>query len=287
MFFLYNVLMAVAGFCLKAIALFSPKIRLFVDGRKDVFQILRSKITTGDKIIWFHAASLGEYEQGIPVMEKVKILYPDHKLLLTFFSPSGFEVRKNNTIADITVYLPWDTISNVRKFLNIARPKLVFFVKYEYWPNYLKELRKRKIDTYLISGIFRENQVFFKWYGGFYRKALDTFNHFFVQNALSKELLLKLGKSNVTVSGDTRFDRVAAILEKDNSLDFISEFKDDKLLVVIGSSWPKDEKLLIEYINAAEADVKFIFAPHNIKEDQIKELASGLQKKPILFSEKD
>lgn len=286
MFFLYNLLVPIAGFVLKIAALFSPKMRLFIDGRKTVFTELSNKISPSDKTIWFHAASLGEYEQGLPVIEKIKIKYPGHKIVLTFFSPSGYEVRKHNAVADVTVYLPLDTKSNAEKFLDLVHPEIAFFIKYEYWPNYLNEIKKRNITTYLISGIFREKQMFFKWYGGFYRKALDAFDHFFVQNVKSKELLLKLGKTNVTVSGDTRFDRVAAILEKDNSLDFISSFKDDTLTVVIGSSWPKDENLLVKYINETNHDVKFIIAPHNIKAEQIRQLKNSIAKRTVLFSEK-
>ena len=162
---------------------------------------------------------------------------------------------------------------------------MVFFIKYEYWPNYLNELKKKQIPTYLISGIFRKNQLFFKWYGGFYRKALDAFLHFFVQNTSSKELLLKLNKTNVTISGDTRFDRVASILEKDNSLDFISAFKNDTLTIVVGSSWPKDEEFLVKFINENKFNIKFIIAPHNIKEEQIAHLKDSITKKTILYSD--
>jgi len=287
MFFLYNLLVVFAGFVLKIIALFSPKMKLFVEGRRAVFSDLAQKIKPSDHTIWFHTASLGEYEQGLPVIEKVKERFPNHKIVLTFFSPSGFEVRKNNAVADVTLYLPLDTRNNAAEFIRLVHPDLVFFIKYEYWPNYLNFLKKQQIPTYLISGIFRENQMFFKWYGGFYRKALDTFNHFFVQNARSKALLSQLGKNNATVSGDTRFDRVAAILEKDNSLDFISEFKNDTLTVVVGSSWPKDENLLVNYINSTNHNVKFIIAPHNIKPEQIQQLHNSITKKTVLFSEKE
>lgn len=286
MFFLYNLLVIIAGFFLRIAALWSKKLKLFVDGRKTVFQTLQREISHTDKTIWFHAASLGEYEQGLPVMEKVREKYPKHKIILTFFSPSGYEVRKNNTAADVTIYLPLDTAANARKFLKLTHPDLVFFIKYEYWPNYLNQLKKAGTPTYLISGIFREKQMFFKWYGGFYRSALNTFTHFFVQNAASKDLLEKLGKTNVTVSGDTRFDRVAAILEKDNTLDFIASFKNNITTVVVGSSWPKDEELLTAYINASSG-VKFIIAPHNIKDAQIQSLRSAISKKTVLFSEKD
>ena len=285
MFFLYNLLVSFALQLLKIVALFNPKIKLFVSGRKTVFATLASKINPSDKTIWFHAASLGEYEQGLPVIEKIKEKFPNHKIILTFFSPSGFEVRKKNTIADVTIYLPLDTQSNAKKFIALAHPEMAFFIKYEYWPNYLNELRKGSIKTYLISGIFRKNQLFFKWYGGFYRNALETFDHFFVQNGQSKELLKQLGKSNVTVSGDTRFDRVAAILEKDNTLDFIAQFKNQTLTVVAGSSWPKDEHLLVDFINTTRHRVKFILAPHNIKAEQIQQLKNSISKKTVLYSE--
>lgn len=287
MLFLYNLIVLIAGFSLKIIAAFSPKIKLFVEGRKIVFLTLEQKIKPSDKTIWFHAASLGEYEQGLPVIEKIKEKFPQHKIVVTFFSPSGYEVRKNNTVADVTVYLPLDTKKNAKQFLKLVHPDLVFFIKYEYWLNYLSELQTSKTPTYLISGILRENQMFFKWYGGFYRKALDAFTYFFVQNENSKKLLLQLGKTNTAVSGDTRFDRVVAILEKDNTLDFIANFKNDTLTIVIGSSWPKDENLLIDFINSNNYNVKFIIAPHNIKDEQIQQLKSSIIKKTILFSEKE
>ncbi|PKB16108.1 3-deoxy-D-manno-octulosonic acid transferase [Flavobacterium sp. 5] len=287
MHFLYNLIIQITQFLVKIIALFSPKMKLFVDGRKDVFTILMQKIDSKDQTIWFHAASLGEYEQGLPVIEKIKEKYPNHKIIITFFSPSGYEVRKNNTVADVTVYLPLDTPKNAKQFLKLVHPELVFFIKYEFWINYLDQLQKQNIPTYLISGIFREKQLFFKWYGGFYRKALNTFTHFFVQNENSEKLIKQLGKTNVTVSGDTRFDRVVTILEKDNTLDFISEFKNNKTTIVIGSSWPKDETLLVDYINSNPQEVKFIIAPHNIKPEQIQQLQNSFTKETVLFSEKE
>lgn len=291
MFFLYNLVAYFAELLLQIFAFFSPKLKRFTEGRKDVFKILSTKINSSDKTIWFHAASLGEYEQGLPVMEKVKTKFPDHKIVLSFFSPSGYEVRKNNTVADLTVYLPLDTPKNVKYFLDLVHPEMAFFIKYEYWPNYLKELRKRNIKTFLISGIFRKKQAFFKWYGGFYRNALKTFHHFFVQNQTSKELIQNIGFENVTVAGDTRFDRVTTILEKDNTLEFIDVFCKDTsqdfktTTIVIGSSWPKDEELLIDYINKTTHQLKFIIAPHNIKSEQIEKLKTEIIKKTVLFSE--
>ena len=287
MLFLYNLLVHLAGFIITIIAVFNPKMKLFIKGRSTVFNILEKKINPSDQTIWFHAASLGEYEQGLPVIEKIKNQFPSHKIVLTFFSPSGYEIRKNNTVADVTVYLPLDTKKNAQQFTKLVHPDLVFFIKYEYWPNYLKELKKREIKTYLISGILRENQLFFKWYGGFYREALNTFTYFFVQNESSKNLLYTLGKTNVVVSGDTRFDRVAAILEKDNTLDYVAQFKNNTIMVVAGSTWPKDEDLLVNFINSNTLNIKFIIAPHNIKEEQIQKLKNSITKKTVLFSEKE
>ncbi|MQP25358.1 3-deoxy-D-manno-octulosonic acid transferase [Flavobacterium sp. LMO8] len=301
MLFIYNIITLLAAQLLKIVALFSPKMKLFVDGRNSVFQTLADQIQSSDKTIWFHAASLGEYEQGLPVIEAIKQQFPTHKIVVTFFSPSGYEVRKNNMVADVTVYLPLDTISNAKQFIELVHPEMAFFIKYEYWPNYLNELKKQSrsfgTKTYLISGILREKQAFFKWYGGFYRNALKTFDYFFVQNESSKKLLQSIGFNNVKISGDTRFDRVVSILERDNAMDFIEQFKNldsarfDKnvnqkaKVVVIGSSWPKDEALLVNYINQSSDDVKFIIAPHNIKQEQISNLKNQIQKKTILFSE--
>ncbi|MFN4026473.1 MAG: 3-deoxy-D-manno-octulosonic acid transferase [Flavobacterium sp.] len=287
MFLLYNFIVLLAAATVKILAFFSPKMKLFVNGRKNVFKTLNEKIKAEDKTIWFHAASLGEYEQGLPVMEQIRAKYSNYKIVLTFFSPSGYEVRKNNTVADVTVYLPLDTAFNAKKFIALTHPELVFFIKYEYWPNYLKVLKQAGIKTYLISGIFREKQAFFKWYGGFYRNALQTFDFFFVQNESSKKLLQSIGYQNVKISGDTRFDRVVSILGRDNRLDFIEAFKNNTTTIVIGSSWPKDESLLVTFINQCSSKVKFIIAPHNIKAEQIADLKAQITKPTVLFSEKE
>jgi 3-deoxy-D-manno-octulosonic-acid transferase len=183
--------------------------------------------------------------------------------------------------------LPLDSKKNAAAFLKLVHPEMVFFIKYEYWPNYLNELQKLHIKTYLISGVFRENQMFFKWYGGFYRNALKTFDYFFVQNESSKKLLQSIGFTNVKIAGDTRFDRVVSILERDNSLDFIEQFKNNTTTIVVGSSWPKDENILVNFINQNSVNVKFIIAPHNIKTEQIQELQKTISKKTVLFSEKE
>lgn len=288
MLIIYQLVVRFASQFLRLIALFNPKIKLFVEGRKVVFHQLQEAITPSDKTIWFHAASLGEFEQGLPIMEAIKKKYPSHKIVVSFFSPSGYEVKKSNTIADVTVYLPLDTKRNAHNFIKAVHPDLVFFIKYEFWPNYLNELKQLQIKTFLVSGIFRKNQAFFKWYGGFYRKALEAFSYFFVQNESSKTLIQRLGYQNVMISGDTRFDRVMNILERDNSLDFMDEFcTANSKIIVIGSSWPKDEEMLLNYINTSAENIKFVIAPHNIKADQIKNLKSQLRKKTILFSEKE
>ncbi len=281
--FLYQLGINLAALLLPVSRFFSPKMKLFVDGRKQSFAVLENQIDKNQEYIWFHVASLGEYEQGLPVMEEIKAQYPEYKLLLTFFSPSGFEIRKNNKIADITIYLPLDTKQNVKRFLDIVQPKMVFFIKYEFWPNYLYELKNRNIPTYLISGIFRKNQLFFKWYGGFYRKALQSFDHFFVQNDASAQLLKSIDFNNSTVNGDTRFDRVAQIVERAQPLDFIADFKNNTTTIVIGSSWVDDEAIYLPYLNNSE-NVKFIIAPHNIKEEEITRLISKIDKKTVRFT---
>uniref|UniRef100_UPI00404A456D 3-deoxy-D-manno-octulosonic acid transferase n=1 Tax=Flavobacterium sp. TaxID=239 RepID=UPI00404A456D len=282
---LYNFLIVLVAKLLPIIAFFSPKIKLFVEGRKQVSNILKDKISANDYVVWFHAASLGEFEQGIPVIERYKNEFPTHKILVTFFSPSGYEVRKNNKLADGTIYLPLDTISNVNQFLKLANPQKVFFIKYEFWPNYLEALAKKKIPVYLISGIFRKDQIFFKSYGSFYRKALQNIDYFFVQNETSKALLTSIGFTNVTISGDTRFDRVGNILKQNNQLDFIESFKNNTITIVVGSSWPKDEAFFIDFINRFSGKAKFIFAPHLIQKEAIQTLKNTFQKQTILYSE--
>ena len=286
--FLYNIVIYIIGFHLKLIALFNHKIKLGVEGRSRTFNILKETIDSNDNVFWFHCASLGEYEQGLPVFKVLRERYKNHKIVLTFFSPSGYEIRKNTNVADIVVYLPLDTKYNARTFLDIIHPEFTVFVKYDIWPNYLNELKKRNLRAILISASFRNSQSYFKWYGSIFHKALTAFEHIFVQNKTSKTLLECINIKNVTISGDTRYDRVSQQLELDNHLDFISEFKQNKTCMVIGSSWPEDEELLVQYINENTfKDVKFILAPHNIKTNQIENLKSTIKVKTILFSEKE
>lgn len=287
MYILYSLLILFAGFVLKITALFNKKIKLFIDGRKLTFTKLQQVIAESDEVIWMHCASLGEFEQGRPIIEKLKLKFPNRKVVLTFFSPSGYEVRKNYDYADVVCYLPLDSAQNAKRFLEIVHPKLAIFVKYEFWPNLLKELKTRNIETLLVSGIFRENQSFFKGYGTWMRKSLTAFTHFFVQDENSKQLLDSINFNNVTVSGDTRFDRVFEITQQNNKLPFIEEFIDNKYTLVAGSTWKEDEMMLVDYINnKASENEKFIIAPHNINPKDISDLKNSISKKVVLFSEK-
>ncbi len=281
--FLYNLVLFKATILLPIIGFFNKKIKLFINGRKEVFS--KIEVLKNEHTIWFHAASLGEFEQARPIIEELKKENYKYKILVTFFSPSGYEIRKNYKLADVVCYLPLDTKSNAKKFIEIVNPKMAIFIKYEFWPNILNQLKTKEIPTILVSGILRDKQLFFKSYGGFMRESLKAFHYFFVQNQESKKLLNSINFTNVTVAGDTRFDRVSKILEQDNSLDFITEFKSGKYTLVAGSTWQEDEKLLVNYINNnAGEDEKFIIAPHNIKTDAVLELQKSINKKTVLFS---
>jgi len=281
----YDFIVFLASLFLPIAAVFNKKIKLFVAGRKQTF----SKIAAlkNKKTLWFHAASLGEFEQARPIIAVLKKKYPDYKILITFFSPSGYEIRKKYDLADVVCYLPLDSNSNAKKFVGLVNPTLAVFIKYEFWPNLLDALKKKEIPTILVSGIFRKKQIFFKYYGGFMRNSLKAFHHFFVQDENSKQLLTTIQFENISVVGDTRFDRVSEILKQDNSQDFITAFKDNTYTVVAGSTWQEDEALFVNYINhVASEEEKFIIAPHNIKQDSIVALQKALQKKSVLFSEK-
>lgn len=232
---------------------------------------MRGIISPKDRVVWVHAASLGEFEQGRPLIERVREEYPEYKILLTFFSPSGYEIRKDYEGADYIFYLPLDLPWNARKFLDIANPEVAIFVKYEYWFNLLFELRRRKIRSYVVSAIFREKSPFFKWWGWLWRRALKSFNMIFVQNQESKTLLKKIGFESVIVAGDTRFDRVATIAQGANQLPTIERFKGESRLLVAGSTWLPDERLLCE-LARRHPEVKIIIAPHEIDEKHIFEI---------------
>ena len=281
---LYNIGLSIGWSFLKVQTFFKPKIKKFVEGRKDVWTCL-ANLPKERPVIWFHAASLGEFEQGLPVIEKIRNEMPGYTLLLTFFSPSGYEVRKSTKVVDTVCYLPIDSQRNVESFLDTVQPALAVFIKYEIWPNYLKTLQKRNVPTVLISAIFNERQAFFKWYGSFVRKALSRFTKIFVQNEASKNLLKGLGFNNVAISGDTRFDRVSYIREQLVSLDFMEEFKQQHLCLVAGSTWPEDEEILLNFINSYSGQMRFVFAPHDINTDHIKQLQNQINKSSILYSE--
>jgi 3-deoxy-D-manno-octulosonic-acid transferase len=286
--FLYNIGINLLQIALHLLALFNEKINQGVKGRAQTFSLLESKINSQDKTLWFHCASLGEYEQGLPVFKALRTHYSKHKIVLTFFSPSGYEIRKNAPIADVVVYLPIDSKKNAKRFLNLVNPELTIFVKYDIWPNILNELKTRNLHAILISALYRKNQSYFKFYGSILRKGLFAFKHIFTQNETSKELLESIGYHHATTAGDTKFDRVTDQLKQNNTLDFIESFKQDKLCVVAGSTWPEDESLLINYINSEITEhIKFIVAPHNIKTNQIQRLQENLNAKTVLFSEKD
>ena len=270
---LYNFGLTLYVWLIRLVAPRHPKARLWIDGRKDLYKRMAETIDPTDRIVWVHVASLGEFEQGRPIIERIRKTHPEYKILLTFFSPSGYEVRKNYQGVDYIFYLPIDTPRNARRFLDAAHPEIAIFVKYEFWLNLLRDLRRRKVRTYIVSAIFRRNSIFFRPYGGMWRQALESFDVMFVQNEESKKLLAGLGFDNVIVAGDTRFDRVAEIAAAAKHIDIIDRFKGDKRLFVAGSTWNPDEELLIRLIND-NADVKFIVAPHEMDEGRMARLAA-------------
>jgi len=268
MYWLYNISMLIYGLLVRLASLFNAKAKLFIRGRKGIFKHISAKFNGNDRPIWFHFASLGEFEQGRPVLEKIKASKPDEKIIVTFFSPSGYEIRKNYALADGIFYLPLDTISNAKKFVNLVNPKMAIFTKYEFWPNYFRALANKNIPLYIISGIFRPNQVFFKGYGGFYRNVLKCVKHFFVQNEESATLLKSIGIKNVDISGDTRFDRVYENAQSPKNLPVIEKFCGEAPVLIAGSTWPEDEKLLVDLV-AKKTNWKLVIAPHEIHEGHI------------------
>lgn len=281
---LYNLALYLAIFFLEILACFNPRIRRFVKGRRHTLTELQHAISPEDRVLWVHTASLGEYEQGLPVIRQLKKSYPDYKLLVTFFSPSGYEVKKNAGEVDWVHYLPLDTPANVNAFLERVRPALAVFVKYEIWPNYYRALGKSGIPFLLISARFNRKQVFFQWYGGFMRNALRQLSQIFVQDAASEALLKSIGLEQVVISGDTRFDRVSEILERDNALSFMDAFTKEQLCLVCGSTWPEDEALLVAAINKRSHKLKYLLAPHDIRPDHIAYLRNTLSVKAQLYS---
>lgn len=284
--FLYNIVLWIVQLFLPLTGLFSDKMKLFVQGRKRVFKVLQDNISPTDAVIWIHAASLGEYEQAVPIIQELRRDLPDHKILMTFFSPSGYEVKKHSDLVDVVTYLPLDTPGNVRRFLDLCHPEMSLFIKYEFWPNLLAALQDRGIFTLLVSGAFRPDQIFFKSYGKWMQQYLNTFNHFFLQNKSSQILLHSIGFNNTSISGDTRFDRVARQLQMNNALPFIEDFISGETTVVIGSSWPEDEDLLIPFINKDKTNTKYIIAPHTIQPGRIAEIVNALEVPAVRYSQK-
>lgn len=281
---MYNIVIYIYLIGVVIASLFSKKVRNMWRGERQAIGIIKEKMDPNAQYVWFHAASLGEFEQGRPLMEQLKREHPEYKILLTFFSPSGYEVRKNYEGADIITYLPLDTIMNARRFLRTIRPVMAFFIKYEFWYNYLHILKYRKVPVYSVSSIFRPEQVFFKWYGRSYGRVLHCFTHFFVQNEISRQLLAKIGINEVTVVGDTRFDRVLQIKEAAKQLPVVEAFTDGHRTFVAGSSWQPDEDIFIPWFNAHK-DWKLIIAPHVIGEDHLQQILSKIEGKAVRYTQ--
>ena len=286
---MYSLIIHLYAFFIELISPFHKKARLMRLGQWKTNGILREKIDRNAKYIWFHASSLGEFEQGRPLIEKIKAEHPECKILLTFFSPSGYEVRKNYGGADVVCYLPFDTPYRVKKFLDLSKPVMAIFIKYEFWDNYLSELKRRNIPVYIVSAIFRKEQLFFKWYGGMYRKVLSYFTHIFVQDDASRELLSKYGVTNVSVFGDTRFDRVQDVYKNTKQIPMVELFvnnnrSDNQLTMVAGSSWQQDEEVYLNYFNE-HPELKLIIAPHEIHKDHLMHIESMLKRPSIRLSE--
>ena len=280
----YNLAISLYEFAAKVAALFSSKPAKMLEGQKRAFMYLLNNLDPYDKHIWVHAASLGEFEQGRPLIERIRKDYPKYKIVLTFFSPSGYEVRKDYKGADYVCYLPFDTPDNAMMFVRIVKPVVAYFIKYEFWRNYLRELHKNDVPAYSISSIFRPNQIFFRWYGKSYREVLHCFDHFFVQNEESKKLLFSAGVTFSTVVGDTRFDRVLDIRAEAQPLPLVERFKGDALTLVAGSSWGPDEDIIISYFNA-HPEMKLVIAPHVVSDSHLKEIESKLKRPFVRYTQ--
>lgn len=281
---MYSLAIYLYMFCVNVVALFNHKARLMMRGHRDAWRILREKVDPEARYVWFHAASLGEFEQGRPLMERLRREHPEKKILLTFFSPSGYEVRKDYKGADIVCYLPFDTPLNALKFVRLARPEAALFIKYEFWRNYIDILHRRGVPVYSVSSIFRKGQIFFRPYGMFYSRCLRRMTHLFVQNEESRQLLSTIGVTAVTVTGDTRFDRVTEIMGQARPLPLVEAFaKGDAPLLVCGSTWPPDEEIIIPYFNA-HPTLRLVLAPHVVSEEHIRDIESKLKLPALRYS---
>lgn len=284
--FLYNFSIRFFGFLVLLASPFNAKAKQWHKGRTGLLKKIKKEVNPQEKLIWFHCASLGEFEQGRPVIETVKSTFSDHKIILTFFSPSGYEVRKNYDGADYIYYLPADTAVNARKFIQFVRPRMVFFIKYEFWFNYINELHKHKIPLFIVSAIFRRSQYFFKPGAGWARRQLQKVTYFFVQNEESLNLLSQVNVFHAEVSGDTRFDRVVELEKEDVRFPQVNLFKIDKKLLMAGSTWPADEDVLKEWITNSQHNFKLVIAPHVVSKERIAQLQTKFSDfNPILFSD--
>ncbi|MEN8817552.1 MAG: glycosyltransferase N-terminal domain-containing protein [Nonlabens sp.] len=281
---LYDIFSAFAKACLPLAGAFNKKLKLGAQGRERTWDILDQKVKSSLPKIWVHAASLGEFEQVVPVLEKIN--RDEYQVVLTFFSPSGYENKKNTKLADVVCYLPLDAVSNVNKFMATVEPSLAIMVKYEFWPNYLNKLKEIDCKTILISGMFRDKMSFNSWYGKWMIKSLESFDHFFLQNESSLTNLKKLGFTNASVSGDTRFDRASQLIERDNTVSFLEEFVSGKKCLVIGSSWPEDIVIMKNWLqeNEKSSEYKVIIAPHEVGLSNINELEKSLGYFPMKWS---
>ena len=285
MAFLYNIIIHLYLFLIRIFSLFNGKARTWLRGRKGIFTRISGEVDPDSDLAWFHCASLGEFEQGRPVIEAFKKKYPGYRIMVTFFSPSGYEVRKNYDGADHIFYLPIDTQANSKRFIDLTRPTIAFFIKYEYWFNYLAQLHKRNIPVIGVSSIFRPGQRFFRWYGGWQRSLLAGFAHFFVQDETSEKLLEEAGISQVSIGGDTRFDRVFEIAGRAGSFPLVEKFKGTGRIFIAGSTWPPDESLILELIHKNHSHLKFVIAPHEVHKDRIDGLMKRLPAGSLRFSE--
>lgn len=281
---MYQVIIHLYMLGVAVASLFNDKVKKMWKGEHDAFDVLRSQVQCNARYAWFHAASLGEFEQGRPIMERLRLNHPEYKILLTFFSPSGYEVRKDYEGADIVCYLPLDTYANARRFLNMVHPEMAFFIKYEFWWNYLHILKRMDVPVYSVSSIFRPGQIFFRWYGRKYSNVLKCFTRLFVQNETSRQLLSTLGVTNVDITGDTRFDRVLGIHAAAKKLPVVETFRHGFKVFVAGSSWPPDEDIFIRYFNG-HPEWKLIIAPHVISEDHLRQIRQKLKCKSVLYTE--
>lgn len=283
---IYNIAIFLYGWAIRLVSIRHRKAQLWVAGRKQLLERMAEAIDPKSRIVWLHAASLGEFEQGRPIIEALRKEHPEYKILVTFFSPSGYEIRKNYAGADYIFYLPLDTPRNVRRLLDIVHPEIVIFVKYEFWLNLLHELRRRQIRTYVVSAIFRRKSIFFRFYGGMWRNALESFDVMFVQNEESKQLLAELGFDNVMIAGDTRFDRVAEIAQQAKRIELVERFRGENPLFIAGSTWGPDEELLIPLMNA-NPGVRFVIAPHEMDQTRINHIISQTAGGAVRFTQCD